>query len=629
MIEARVHEYNIEASHERCLKSGLTREVVFSRKIIGQEELEKKFDENQELILTAIPYMEQLYDFVRGSNYFAVLLDKEGCILNVIGDDEVLDQAFEMKMIPGAYMDEYNIGTNAMSIALQVDYPVQLSGSCHFINAYQKWTCSAARILDERGELIGLLNLTGYSSNMHPHTLGMVVAASNAIQQMLRIRGINKVLTSRKKHMDTIFQSMPTGIITCNINNQILLVNKKAEQLFDYNSDKLMSSSMGSLIDNWDSIKSSFIGEKDIFNENVYIFGSEGKIQVNLCAYAIYDSIGNIVEIISVFEEIKKIRKLAGKFMSGQATYTFDKIIGKNENFLRVIDYAKKIADSKSTILIMGESGTGKELFSQSIHNYSSRREEPFIAVNCGAIPRELIESELFGYEEGAFTGAKRGGHAGKFEISDGGTIFLDEIGEMPMDMQTKLLRAIEEGVITRIGGQKQISVNTRVIAATNKDLKLEVENGNFRKDLYYRLNVLPIFLPPLRERKDDILPLINCLMANIAKRLGKKPVEIPEDFLKKMEEYNWPGNIRELENVVELIINTEALPLGMFDGTAVTLEEMVPVSKECESLKELEKGHIIKVLKRHEGNISQTATVLGIGRNTLYRKLEEYEIKI
>jgi len=198
----------------------------------------------------------------------------------------------------------------------------------------------------------------------------------------------------------------------------------------------------------------------------------------------------NIEEITIILDELKKSRKFSGKILSGQATYTFEQVIGKNEKFMKIVAYAKKIADSKSTVLITGESGTGKEVFAQAIHNYSIRKDEPFIAVNCGAIPRTLIESELFGYEDGAFTGAKKGGNAGKFEIAEGGTVFLDEIGEMPTDMQVKLLRVIEAGVITRIGSSIETPIDVRIIAATNKNLKNEVESGNFRKDLYYRLNV-------------------------------------------------------------------------------------------------------------------------------------------
>lgn len=627
MMNKNVEKYDIKASHVRCAKAGIIPDLIYSRKIIGKDELQKKFSLNRELILTAAPYMEQLCNFVKGSNFFALLVDSEGCILNAIGDEDILSEAFSIKMIPGAYMDENNIGTNAMSISLQVDYPIQISGEDHYIKAYHKWTCSAARIHGEKGKLLGVLNLTGYTQGAHPHTLGMVAAASNAIEQMLKIKECNRILTVTKKHMDTMFHSMPTGIVTCDIEGNILLLNKKMVDLYGYEYNTLKAMNMKELIVNWDVIKSSLLSGKEIFNEDVYIKIQNSKFQINLCAYSVYDSNRSIEEIICVFEEIKKIRKFAGKIMSGQAIYTFDKIIGKDEGFIKIIDYAKKIADSKSTILIMGESGTGKELFAQSIHNYSNRVDEPFIAVNCGAIPRELIESELFGYEEGAFTGAKRGGYAGKFEISDGGTIFLDEIGEMPIDMQTKLLRVIEEGVITRIGGQKQIFIDTRIIAATNKELKKEVEDGNFRKDLYYRLNVLPIYLPPLRERRDDIIPLIKHLMGTISKRLNKKPVTIPEDYLKKMIEYNWPGNIRELENVIELIINTEALPLNVFSEKVAGVEQFVPLYREDLSLKQVEKEHILKVINKLDGNISQSASVLGIGRNTLYRKLEEYEI--
>lgn len=208
--------------------------------------------------------------------------------------------------------------------------------------------------------------------------------------------------------------------------------------------------------------------------------------------------------------EGEKHRKSLERLSNNQAIYTFDKIIGIDKNFINTIEYAKKVSDCGSTILITGESGTGKEVFAQAIHNYSCRRDMHFIAVNCGAIPSNLIEAELFGYEEGAFTGAKKSGNIGKFEAADGGSIFLDEIGEMSLEMQVRLLRVIEEGVISRIGSSKQIPVDFRIIAATNKELKEEVSKGNFRKDLFYRLNVIPIYLQPLRHRKNDIPLLVD-----------------------------------------------------------------------------------------------------------------------
>jgi len=622
-----IKKYDFEASHRRCAESCISRDQVYSTKIIGRDELQKKYVKNRDLILTAAPFMEQLCNFVKGSGFFALLVDEEGCILNAVGDDNILKEAFAMKMIPGAYMDEKHMGTNAMSIAITQTEPIQIKGNQHYVYAYQRWTCSAASIKNSDGKIIGALDLTGYKEGVHLHTLGMVVAASNAIEQMMNARKSNRTLTFTKKHMETVLNSIPTGIISCDINGKIKSINNKANEMFGFNEFEIRNMGMVSLIDTWHSIKESLYNGKNIQSEAVYINTLRCKAQYSLSAYPMYNSNEDIIEIVLVLEELKRMRKLAGKIMSGQAYYTFDKLITVNENFLKVVDCAKKIADSKSTVLIMGESGTGKELFAQSIHNYSSRVDEPFIAVNCGAIPRELIESELFGYEEGAFTGAKKGGYAGKFEMADEGTIFLDEIGEMPLDMQTKLLRVIEEGTISRIGGARSVNVNCRIIAATNRDLLEEVKKGNFRKDLYYRLNVVPLYLMPLRDRRDDIIPLVKYLMKNISLRLGKPEVEIPDEYMKYLTAYDWPGNVRELENVLELMINTETMPGNIVNNSSSSRDEFVTISDECYRLDFLEKLHIVKVLSKFNNNITLASKALGVSRCTLYRKMKEYSI--
>lgn len=310
--------------------------------------------------------------------------------------------------------------------------------------------------------------------------------------------------------------------------------------------------------------------------------------------------------------------------------YSFDKIIGQDDKFLNLVQYAKKISDSSSTVLVMGESGTGKELFVQSIHNQSSRNNLPLIAINCGAIPTQLIESELFGYEDGAFTGAKKGGNQGKFELADGGTLFLDEIGEMPLDMQVKLLRVLEEGSITRLGGKKPVPVDVRIIASTNKDLEQEVESGKFRKDLYYRLNVLPLIVPPLRQRKSDVRILTDYFMNKISKDLNKIAINIDEESLLLMESYNWPGNVRELKNIVELTINTEKFPTYYFTSRKNNLDcgNTIEDSDKMD-IESVEKEHLIKIIKRCNGNITHSADILGIRRNTLYSKIKKYNIKI
>jgi len=620
-------KYDFEASHRRCEGYGLRRDQVFSRKIIGSEELQKKYLKNMDLILNAAPFMEQLCSFVKGSGFFALLTDSEGCILNAVGEENILKVSREMKMIPGAYMDEKNMGTNAMSIAISQTEPVQISEDQHYVNAYHKWTCSAASIKDSQGDIIGVLDLTGYKEGANLHTLGMVAAASNAIEHMMNAKRSNRDLALTKKHTETVLNSIPTGIISCDIDGMIKSINHKALDIFGFSEFEIKNLGMVALVDSWHTIKNSMVSGKSIQSEDVYINTSKSKVQYSLSAYPMVNSNEDIIEIVFVLEEMKKVRKLAGKMMSGQAYYTFDKIITVNDKFLKIVEYAKKIADSKSTVLIMGESGTGKELFAQSIHNHSKRIDEPFIAVNCGAIPRDLIESELFGYEEGAFTGAKKGGYAGKFEMADEGTIFLDEIGEMPLDMQTKLLRVIEEGTISRIGSTKLINANARVIAATNRDLSEEVKKGNFRKDLYYRLNVVPIYLIPLRERREDISPLAKNLMQRLSSKLGKNEVEIPEEYMRYLTNYDWPGNVRELENVLELMINTETIPSRILSNVDKGQDEFVEINEDCYRMDFVEKQHIIKVLNKLSNNITMSSKALGVSRCTLYRKMKEYDI--
>lgn len=324
---------------------------------------------------------------------------------------------------------------------------------------------------------------------------------------------------------------------------------------------------------------------------------------------------------------IKKPRKLADKIEGSYAIYTFDKAIGKDPCFLEVVEYAKKIADSDSAILITGESGTGKEIFAQSIHNYGDRKNERFIAINCAAIPKSLIESELFGYEGGAFTGAKPEGSPGKFELADKGTIFLDEIGEMPFESQSRLLRVIEEGVVRRVGASSEKIVDLRIIAASNRDLYGEMNKGNFRKDLYYRINVLPLKLPALRERPADIPILFDYFMKRKSKKLNKKEVLVDDNYISKLMKYEWPGNIRELENIVELIINTESLP--SFIQNQVIENKVVTRDHKAYTLNEIEKKHIEYVLSKYDGNISISSKELGISRNTLYRKINIYKIDV
>ncbi|MCX7950962.1 MAG: sigma-54-dependent Fis family transcriptional regulator [Clostridiales bacterium] len=611
----------IEASHKRCFEYGVEKELRFSRRILTQNELNDRLIKRRKLILSAIPFMNMLYDFVKGYDFFLILTDEEGCILNIVGDEKILKEAFELNMIPGAYMSEDAIGTNAMGTALHEKRPVQVSGKEHYITAYHRWTCSAAPIRDKNGQIIGCLDITGYSENVHPHTLGMVVAAAYSIERAIENDGYVDEIKKSKKHMEKIFNSLEAGICSCDIEGNINYFNSKFQDMFKL---KNQNTHLDDLLFDFQKIKEDIEKEKDILEQEVYIKADINKLCYNLSVYPVYTS--KEKEYVYVFRDIKKERRLLSRVAESKAIYSFDKIIGENQRFKDVVEYAKKISDSKSTILILGESGTGKEVFAQSIHNYSKRYDKPFVAVNCAAIPSNLIESELFGYEEGAFTGAKKGGYVGKFQQANGGTIFLDEIGDMPLDMQVKLLRVIEEGVIIKIGGTNQIPVDVRIVAATNKDLKKLVEEGKFRNDLYYRLNVLPLYLMPLRERRDDIPYLIKYFMDRLSRKLNKKPVNIDEEDLNRLINYEWPGNIRELENYVEYILNLGYIPNGDKDIKDLKQEnhKFIPLK-----LDEVEKRHIENTLKHYSNNITKAAKALGIGRNTLYRKIIEYNIEV
>jgi len=599
--------------------------MVTSKKIIDANELNRKLLDNKDLIITAKPFIDQLHDFVKGSDFFIILTDNEGCILSITGDELILDNAKQYMMIPGAYMNEQSIGTNAMGTAIAEGIPVQISGKEHFIKAYHTWTCSGAPIHNENGDIIGSLDLTGYCDSVHSHTLGMVVAAVKAIESIMTLNKKNTLLKKSNVLIESLFDTIQEGIIHCDLEGNILNSNQQACKMFGFRKDQFDKKSMQVLLSDWNRVKKACFEEEDFHNEDIMINARANKLYFNMSAYTISEN-KDIHGIILMFKDVKKVRKLANKIMGRKAIYTFDKIIGQSPVMLELIGFAKKIADSKSTVLITGESGCGKEVFAQAIQNHSPRKNEPFVVINCGAIPRNLMESELFGYDDGAFTGAKRGGQIGKFEVADGGTIFLDEIGEMPLEMQTKLLRAIEEGTIVRVGSTSEIPVNVRIIAATNKELRKEVKKGNFRHDLYYRLNVIPIELPPLRERKEDIPRLTNYFMKKIAYRINKRPVTISEEEMHIITHYTWPGNVRELENFIELGINKEKLPMELLKD-----EIVVPLIAHNEinnvSLETMEKKHIAHVLENESYNITNAAKILGVGRNTLYRKLDKHRI--
>lgn len=341
----------------------------------------------------------------------------------------------------------------------------------------------------------------------------------------------------------------------------------------------------------------------------------------------------NLANVLPIFSRINDVENTGKKYFKKclQSKYTIDNIIGNSATILRLKDSIIKAARIKSTVLLLGETGVGKELVAQSIVSLSERRFNPFVRINCAAIPDNLLESELFGYEDGAYTGAAKGGNTGKFEIADEGTIFLDEIGDMKMMMQAKILRVLQEKEIEKVGGRYPIPVDVRVIAATHANLDEMVEVGSFRKDLFYRLNVIPIKIPPLREHIEDIDVLMNYFAEKYAKECGISNLIIEDDVYDLLKRYDWPGNIRELRNTIEMLVGmtngeiyTESVRKLLGEKIGNFLEEGVLKSNTDEA----EKETITKYLKIYNGNKIRVAEKLGISRSSLYNKLKKYNIK-
>lgn len=329
------------------------------------------------------------------------------------------------------------------------------------------------------------------------------------------------------------------------------------------------------------------------------------------------------VEKVHLQKKVQQLEKRIGD------KYSFDSIIGKSKGIQQVIDLAKKVAKTDSTVLLTGETGTGKEVFAQAIHENSNRAGKSFVALNCSTFSKEILESELFGHKQGAFTGALKD-KKGFIEEANGGTLFLDEIGEMPIQLQAKLLRVLETSEYIPVGDTTSKKSNFRLIAATNRDLKTESEEHRFRSDLYFRLNIFEIKLPPLRERIKDIAPLTYYFVKQFSEKTNKKTLEISDDFLQKLENYSWPGNIRELKNIIErsvilsndVILTSDVLPYEMQHQP-----EKASKTMSAFSMQSIEKLHIQKVLNYTKGNKAETARLLEIGIATLYRKLEEYSL--
>lgn len=616
-------------------------------KRLSGADLSKTLEHSQKLIQVAHSYIQHLYSFIKGTNFVLALTDAEGYVLDLLGDDDRIQARTKQSGLTiGCCRSEQYAGTNGIGTCLVVGEPIQIWAREHYIEPHHDYVCSAAPIRNAAGEIIGCLDVVGPVDLPHNHTLAMVSASADGIEKELKMKQAYERISIINSQMSSTIQAIDSGIIMFNNLGMIFQYNKRACQILNLAPDQLDRENIANIIDLESSTFNPFEITRNIQNREVSLLTcKKERISLSLSMTLIKNDADQPIGTVLVINELKKIHTLVNRLSGFTATYTFDSILGEAPKIRSVKELAKAAAKSCSNVLILGESGTGKELIAQAIHNASERADGPFIAINCGSLPKGLIESELFGYERGAFTGANKEGHPGKFELANGGTIFLDEIGDMPLELQASLLRVLQSKEIVRIGGKQKKEIDVRIMAATNVDLLESVQKKNFRGDLYYRLNVLSIEVPPLRERKSDITLLASHFIASISRILGKDIEGIDEEARTILSSYDWPGNIRELENVIERAVNLVSgpiiskaeLPQAILNASGVppesNLQAQAPALNSSNPTEDLPGNRsynlLVEALAAERGNVSKTSERLGIPKRTLYRRIKKYNINI
>lgn len=605
---------------------------------ISAFDLHALLEKNRDLIYHSEQVVESISEYM-DSFISVMLVNNNGYILKA-KKCKVYDSNPVNLPVGGRFLEKYN-GNTAVSTAIKEDMPIYITGEEHYCKSYYDYTTLSAPIYS-KGETVGILTAIGLKDMVSKNLLGMIAASAKAIGTGLDAHIDTKELISKNKCESAIVETLTDGVLTVDKDGFVTFLNSVGAEILCVDRESSIGKHISDVVDFKPVVLDVLKTGKGYIDKEFLLTKRTGeKIHFIKTAVPIKDQYGKIVTVVDTFRKIKRVNKLVNDLSGSYAKFTFDDIIGSSKQIKDCISHAKTAAMSMSNVLITGESGTGKELIAQSIHSFSERKNQPFVSINCGAIPRELLESELFGYEPGSFTGASNKGRMGKFELADGGTIFLDEIGEMPIDMQVKLLRVIQERKLTRIGGNNIFELDVRIITATNKDLFEQCNKGAFREDLYYRINVLHVMLPPLRNRKNDISELIQHFINKLSVKLNKDVADISPAALNKIMSYNWPGNIRELENTIERAVNLcsgeiikeEDVFIENYNKTTNLSKDNLAIQKpliseiEIEPLEVIEKRAIERAILISGGNISTTASLLKVTRNTIYNKMKKYNI--
>jgi transcriptional regulator of acetoin/glycerol metabolism len=626
--------------HERARRLGLTEQLRPDFAPVTSDELRRLAEQHRDLYKHAVPVMELLHQQILNTHSMVILTDERGLILHALGDADFLQKAERVALRPGVLWSEDSKGTNAIGTALIDRRATLVHGGEHFLSVNRFLTCSCVPISDPHGHLIGALDVSGSREGYHAHTMALVRMSTQMIENQLFIARFGESLRVHFHARPEFLGTLVEGIAAFDEDGRLLAANPSGMFQLGVESDARSAHTLSSLFG---------IGTGALLERA----RSASPRPLQLCLRS-----GVAVAARAEFRAApagSAARRQAPESGCGERAVrggsqaaapagewpTLADLDSGDPVVAGVIAKIRRVQRHDIPIMILGETGTGKELLAQAIHKESARRDKPFVAVDCASMPEALIEAELFGYEDGAFTGARRGGNPGKLVLANGGTLFLDEIGEMPLALQTRLLRALQERSVQPLGGRRPVAVDTAVICATHRDIKSMVKRGEFRQDLFYRLNGMVVRLPPLRERQ-DLEVLIRRILRTECATAG--PMNLTAETLSLLQRYGWPGNIRQLANVLRTasamaegrsMIGRDHLPedfLEDVDPVPDSGEEPAPPAALApgllagESLQDLRVSVVVATLQRYAGNISAAARALGVSRNTVYRMLKELQ---
>lgn len=627
----------IDDSWRRCHTAHVDPGRASAPPPVSSDNLHDLFDDHGELLSASAPVMAHARQFLDDTGTVMLLTTREAMVLNMEGDPSTFGAAERVRLLPGSSWSESTCGTNAIGTTLAIEQPVQIHSAEHYCSGFKDWTCSATVVRDPvDGSILGAVNVSGFNSTYSRSSLALVVTTASRIEGKLVRRELEMRYQLLDRCMTRLDGAKSDGVIVLDrrglpiktsssveVAIRALNKNRTYTTAIDLSTLRIVSSARNSSpTDLPDWLDPNWI--EPIFENGQHL--------------------GSLLTIPHRESHAPRHRSLhASSTAPLLKNSAFDQVIGKAAKLQETIETAQRLARSSAPVLLLGETGVGKDVFARAIHESSAFKDKPFIALNCGGLSRELLTSELFGYADGAFTGARRGGMIGKLEAADGGTLFLDEVGEMPLDLQPHFLRALESGEIYRVGEVKPHKVKFRLISATNCDLQKDVSEGRFRKDLFYRIAVASIEIPPLRSRAEDIELLAEHLLDKLAVQHNVPRPDLEPHAVDCLIHHAWPGNVRELRNVLEraLLMSSENVlsksallhALGM-TTCLFAPQESAGTAEACPKgtlnrLKQTERETLASMITQYNGDMKAVAQELGISKSTLYLKIKKLDIPL